>query len=327
MKLPRRRFLHLAAGAAALPTLSRMAFGQAWPNRIVRLVVGFPPGGGADAVTRIVASRLSEVWGQQVVVENKAGAGGNLAFDAVAHANPDGYTIMMANRAPAISRFLFSSLGYDAENDFAPVSQIGVYAHLLVVPNASPANSLQDFIANAKANPGKVTFASPGVGTPSHLTAELLKRTAGFEMTHVPYRGVAAGAMNDLIAGRIDAMINTTGSLLQAARAGQVRGLAVSAGNRSPLAPEFPTMSDSGVRGFDISSWYALFAPAKTPPEILKAMNAGMVAILGEPAVKARLAPLGIEAMSSTPDELGAKAAAETRLWGPLIQAANIRGD
>jgi tripartite-type tricarboxylate transporter receptor subunit TctC len=205
MTLPRRRFLHLAAGAAALPTLSRMAFGQAWPNRIVRLVVGFPPGGGADAVTRIVASRLSEVWGQQVVVENKAGAGGNLAFDAVAHANPDGYTIMMANRAPAISRFLFSSLGYDAENDFAPVSQIGVYAHLLVVPNASPANSLQDFIANAKANPGKVTFASPGVGTPSHLTAELLKRTAGFEMTHVPYRGVAAGAMNDLIAGRIDA--------------------------------------------------------------------------------------------------------------------------
>jgi tripartite-type tricarboxylate transporter receptor subunit TctC len=327
MKLARRRFLQFAAAAAASPTLSRMAFGQAWPNRIVRLVVGFPAGGGADAVTRIVASRLSGVWGQQVVVENKAGAGGNLAFDAVAHATPDGYTILMANRAPAISRFLFSSLGYDPDADFAPVSQIGVYAHLLVVPNASPANSLQDFIANAKADPGKVTFASPGVGTPSHLTAELLKRTAGFEMTHVPYRGVAAGAMNDLIAGRIDAMINTTGSLLQAARAGQVRGLAVSAGNRSALAPEFPTMSDSGVPGFDISSWYALFAPAKTPPEIVKAINAGMVAILAEPAIKARLAPLGIEAASSTPEELAANAAAETRLWGPLIQAANIRGD
>jgi tripartite-type tricarboxylate transporter receptor subunit TctC len=327
MKLARRRFLQFAAAAAASPTLSRMAFSQAWPNRIVRLVVGFPAGGGADAVTRIVASRLSEVWGQQVVVENKAGAGGNLAFDAVAHATPDGYTILMANRAPAISRFLFSSLGYDPDADFAPVSQIGVYAHLLVVPNASPANSLQEFIANAKADPGKVTFASPGVGTPSHLTAELLKRTAGFEMTHVPYRGVAAGAMNDLIAGRIDAMINTTGSLLQAARAGQVRGLAVSAGNRSALAPEFPTMSDSGVPGFDISSWYALFAPAKTPPEIVKAINAGMVAILAEPAIKARLAPLGIEAASSTPEELAANAAAETRLWGPLIQAANIRGD
>jgi tripartite-type tricarboxylate transporter receptor subunit TctC len=327
MKLARRRFLQWAAGAAAFPTISRMAFGQTWPNRIVRLVVGFPAGGGADAVTRIVASRLSEVWGQQVVVENKAGAGGNLAFDAVAHAVPDGYTILMANRAPAISRFLFSSLGYDPDNDFAPVSQIGVYAHLLVVPNASPANSLQEFIANAKANPGKVTFASPGVGTPSHLTAELLKRTAGFEMTHVPYRGVAAGAMNDLIAGRIDAMVNTTGSLLQAARAGQVRGLAVSAGKRSPLAPEFPTMSDSGVPGFDVASWYALFAPAKTPPDIVKAMNAGMVAILAEPGVKARLAPLGIEAASSTPEELAANAAAETRLWGPLIQAANIRGD
>lgn len=326
MKLPRRRFLHLAAGAAVLATTPRAATGQAWPNRVVRLVVGFPPGGGADAVSRIVAGRLSEVWGQQVVVENKAGAGGNLAFDAVAHANPDGYTILMAVRAPAISRFLFSTLGYDPEADFAPVSQIGVYAHLLVVPNASPAASLQEFMSMAKANPGKVTFATPGVGTPSHLTAELLKRTAGFEMTHVPYRGVAAGAMNDLIAGRIDAMVNTTGSLLQAARSGQVRGLAISAATRSPLAPEFPTMSDSGVPGFDVSSWYALFAPAKTPPEIVKTMNTDMVAILAEPAVKARLAPLGIEATSSTPDELAAKAAAETRLWG-LIKAANIRGE
>lgn len=327
MKFARRQFLQLAAGVAAFPALSRIARAQAWPTRNVRLVVGFPAGGGADAVSRIIANRLSEVWGQQVVVENKAGAGGNLAFDAVAHANPDGYTILMAVRAPAISRFLFSSLSYDAEADFAPVSQIGVYAHLLVVPNASPAKSLQEFISIAKASPGKVTFASPGIGTPSHLTAELLKRTGGFDMTHVPYRGVAAGAMNDLIAGRIDAMINTTGSLLQAARAGQVRGLAVSAGKRSALAPEFPTMSDSGVPGFDISSWYALFAPAKTPPEIVKVMNADMVAILAEPAVKARLAPLGIEATSSTPDELAAKAAAETQLWGPVIKAANIRGD
>jgi tripartite-type tricarboxylate transporter receptor subunit TctC len=290
------------------------------------MVVGFPAGGGADAVTRIVASRLSEVWGQQVVVENKPGAGGNLAFDAVAHAAPDGYTIMMANRAPSISRFLFPSLGYDPDADFLPVSLIGLYAHLLVVPSGSSAASLQEFIANAKANPGKVTFATPGVGTPSHLTAELLKRTAGFEMTHVPYRGVAAGAMNDLIAGRIDAMVNTTGSLLQAARAGQVRGLAVSAGAPSPLAPEFPTMSASGVPGFDITSWYALFVPAKTPPEIVKTINSDMVTILAEPAIKARLAPLGIEAASSTPDELAAKADAETGLWGPLIQAANIKG-
>ena len=326
MKLPRRRFLQLAASASALPAMPRIAMSQTYPTRLVKMVVGFPAGGGADAVTRIVASRLSEVWGQQVVVENKPGAGANLAFDAVAHAVPDGYTMMMANRAPAISRFLFPSLGYDPDSDFAPVSLIGTYAHLLVVPSGSPAASLQEFIANAKANPGKVTFATPGVGTPSHLTAELLKRTAGFEMTHVPYRGVAAGAMNDLIAGRIDAMVNTTGSLLQAARTGQVRGLAVSAGAPSPLAPEFPTMSASGVPGFDITSWYALFVPAKTPSEIVKTVNADMVTILAEPTVKARLAPLGIEAASSTPDELATKANAETRLWGPLIQAANIKG-
>src|SRR5262249_35072084 len=153
------------------------------------------PGGGADAVSRIVAARLSEVWGQQVVVENKPGAGSNLAFDAAAHAEPDGYTIVLAVRAPGLSRFLFSNLTYDPDNDFAPISQIGTYVHLLVVPNNSPQKTLAEFIEFAKANPGKVTYASPGVGTYSHLTAEYLKRTAGFEMTHVPYRGVAAGAM------------------------------------------------------------------------------------------------------------------------------------
>jgi tripartite-type tricarboxylate transporter receptor subunit TctC len=327
MKFSRRRFLSVASGALALPAVSRSAMAQAWPNRIVKLVVGFPPGGGADAVSRIVAGRLSELWGQQVVVENKPGAGGNLSFDAVAHADPDGYTMLMAVRAPGISRFLFTSLTYNPDADFAPVSQIGTYVHLLVIPGSSPIKTLQEFIANAKANPGKVTYASPGVGTPSHLTAELLKRTAGFEMTHVPYRGVAAGAMNDLIAGRIDAMINTTGSLLQSARGGTVRGLAVTSAKRNPLAQEFPTMAESGVAGFDISSWYALFAPAKTPPDVLKKMNADMVTILAEPAVKAKLAPFGIEAGSTTPDQLGANAKADTELWGGIIKAANIKGE
>jgi tripartite-type tricarboxylate transporter receptor subunit TctC len=317
MTLSRRRLMQAAAGLVLSPAISRNAGAQAWPSRVVRLVVGFPPGGGADAVSRIVAGRLSEVWGQQVVVENRAGAGGNLASDAVAHAAADGYTLLMAVRAPAISRFLFTGLSYDPDADFAPVSQIGTYAHLLVVPNSSPATSLQEFIANAHANPGKVTFATPGVGTPSHLTAELLKQTGRFEMTHIPYRGVAAGAMSDLIAGRIDAMMNTTGSLLQSARAGQ----------RSPLAPEFPTMAESGVPGFDISSFYALFAPANTPAEIVRRVSADMDAILAEPGIKARLAPLGIEAASSTPEGLAAKAATETALWGPLIKAANIRGD
>jgi tripartite-type tricarboxylate transporter receptor subunit TctC len=326
MNPTRRHVLRLAAGVAALPVLPRIAHSQVYPNRIVRMVVGFPPGGGADAVTRIVASRLSELWGQQVVVENKPGAGSNLALDNVANATPDGYTIIMSVRAPGLSRFLFSSLSYDP-NSFAPVSRIGTYTHLLVVPKDHPAKTMADFIAHAKANPGKVTFATPGVGTPSHLTAELLKTRGGFEMTHVPYRGVAAGAMSDLIAGRIDAMMNTTGSLLQSARSGQVRGLAVTAANRSALAPEFPTMAESGVANFDISSWYALFMPGKTPPEIVRKINADMVTLLAEPAIKARLAPLGIEAASSTPAQLAAEAKAETELWGPVIKAANIKGD
>jgi tripartite-type tricarboxylate transporter receptor subunit TctC len=327
MNFPRRRFLRLLTAAAAAPALPRIASAQAaYPTRIVRLVVGFPPGGGADAVSRIIANRLSEVWGQQVVVENKPGAGSNLALDTVANSTPDGYAIIMSVRAPGLSRFLFSSLSYDPDS-FAPVSRIGTYTHLLVVPKDHPAKSMGEFIANAKANPGKVTFASPGVGTPSHLTAELLKTRAGFDMTHVPYRGVAAGAMSDLVAGRIDAMINTTGSLLQASRGGQVRGLAVTAGKRSALAPEFPTMQESGVAGFDISSWYGLFMPGKSPPELIAKVNADMATILAEPAIKARLAPLGIEAASSTPAQLAADAKAETELWGPVIKAANIKGD
>jgi tripartite-type tricarboxylate transporter receptor subunit TctC len=327
MKISRRKILALASGALALPAVSRLAQAQAWPTRVVRLVVGFPPGGGADAASRIVAGRLSELWGQQVVVENRPGAGGNLGLDVLAHAEPDGYTIGLAVRAPGISKFLFASLTYNPDADFAAVSQIGTYVHLLVVPKDSKTTTLQEFIANAKANPGKVTYASPGVGTPSHLTAEMLKRAAGFEMTHVPYRGVAAGAMSDLIAGRIDAMINTTGSLLQPARGGQVRGLAVTSAKRSALASEFPTMAESGVAGFDVSSWYGLFAPAKTPPEILKRMNADMVTMLAEPAVKARLAPLGVEAGSSTSDELMAKSRADTELWGSIIKAASIKGE
>ncbi len=326
MKLVRRRFLQLAAGAAAASSLPRIASAQAYPTRIVKLVVGFPPGGGADSVSRIIANRLSELWGQQVVVENKPGAGSNLALDNVANAAPDGYTIVMSVRAPGLSRFLFSKLSYDPDA-FAPVSRIGTYTHLLVVPKDHPAKTMEEFIARAKANPGKVTFASPGVGTPSHLTAEHLKAKAGFEMTHVPYRGVAAGAMSDLLANRIDAMINTTGSLLQAARSGNVRGLAVTSAKRSGLAPEFPTMAESGVAGFDISSWYGLFMPLKTPPDIVRKINADMVTILAEPAIKSRLAPLGIEAASSTPEQLAADAKAETELWGPVIKAANIMSE
>jgi tripartite-type tricarboxylate transporter receptor subunit TctC len=326
MKLVRRTFLRLAAGAAALPASSRLAGAQAWPTRIVRLLVGFPPGGGMDAAGRIVASRLSELWGQQVVIENKPGAGSTIALDTAAHAVPDGYTILISAGGPATFAFLFP-LGFDPARDLVPLSLVGRFPNMMVVPISSPWKSLKDFIADAKANPGKLTWASPGIGTTPHLAGELFKRTAGIEMTHVPYRGVAAGAMSDLLAGRLDAMFNTTGSLLQAARSGQVRALGVTSGERFATAPEIPTFAESGVPDYRVESFYGLWTSARTPPEIMRKMNAGMVAVLAEPAVKAKFEVLGVIAGGSTPDELGAKALADTQLWGPIIKAANIRGE
>jgi tripartite-type tricarboxylate transporter receptor subunit TctC len=325
--MKRREFLHIAAGAVALPSVSRTACAQAWPTRVVRLVVGFPPGGGNDSAARIVANRLSEIWGQQVVVENKGGAGGKIAMETVAHAPADGYTMLFGFPGLVINQFLYSSLGYDAVADFAPVSLIGTYANLLVVPTASPIKTVAEFVAHAKANPGKVTFATPGVGTSPHLAGELFKHRAGVELTHVPYRGTGAGAMSDLITGRVDSMFNTTGSLLQAARTGQVRGLGVTSAERVPTASEFPTIAASGVPGYDVTGWYALLAPAKTPPDIVRRMHADTVAMLAEPAIKARFEPLGVDVRSSTPDELAARVRSEIALWGPIIKAAGIKAE
>jgi tripartite-type tricarboxylate transporter receptor subunit TctC len=326
MTLPRRRFLQLASSAAAASTFPRLASAQAWPARVVRLLVGFPPGGGADAAARIVGNRLSEMWGQPVVIENKGGAGGNIAMDAAAHATPDGYTMLLAVTAPAVYRFLLGSLSYDPEADLAPVSLVGSYPHVLVVPDLSPFKSVGDYVAAAKANPGKVTFASPGAGSSPHLAGELFKQKAGIDITHVPYRGVAAGGMTDLIAGRVDAMFNTTGSLLAAVKSGQVRGLGVTSAQRFALAPELPAIAET-VPGYEVVSWYGLYAPAKTPAPIVQKMNADVVAMLNEGAVKARFEPLGIAVAGSTPAALAARARADTELWGPVIKAANIRGE
>ena len=287
----------------------------------------FRPAAAPISTARILANRLSEIWGQQVVVENKAGAGGNIAHDAAAHAQPDGYTILFSPGSLPIMPALFGSLSFDPMADFAPISLIGNYPNLIVVSKDSWANSLPEFMARAKANPGKVTYASPGIGTTPQLAAELFKKAAGIDVTHVPYRGVAAGAMSDLIANRIDSMFNTTGSLLQAVRSGQVRALGQTPSSRSPLAPEIPTFAELGVPGFNVVSWYGLYAPAKTPPEILRRMNDGVVAMLAEPASKAKLEVLGVEAASSTPEQLTTLMRSEIELWGPLIKSANIRAE
>lgn len=322
----RRKVLRLAVGTAALSFLSSVSRAQAWPTRAVRLLVGFPPGGGADAASRILANRLSEIWGQPVVVENRSGAGGNIAMDAAAHASPDGYTIVLATTAPSIYGFLFGSLSYDPATDLAPVSLVGTYPNILVVSNSSPVKSVREYIAHAKTNPGKVTFASAGVGTTGHLSGELFKRMAGIEITHIPYRGVAAGGMTDLIGGRIDSMFNTSGSLLQAVRAGQVRGLGVTSSQPFEMAMELPTIADS-VPGYEALWWYGLFVPSKTPEPIVRRMHADIVAILGDAAVKAKFEPLGVAVASSTPAELAARVRADTQLWGPIIRAANIKGE
>ncbi len=327
MGLDRRSMLRLGAAALAAPALIGKASAQAWPNRVVRLVVGFPPGGGADAATRIAANRLSELWGQQVVVENRPGAGSNIAHDAVAHSAADGYTLLMSPSSLPVMTQLFPGSNYDAMKDFAPISLLGRYPNLLVVSKDLPIRSLKDYIDRAKAAPGKVTFATPGVGSAPHLAAELFKKMAAVDITHVPYRGVAAGAMSDLLTNRIDSMFNTTGSLLGSVRSGDTRALAASTPQRFSLTPDIPTFAEAGVPGYSVISWYALFAPAATPPDIVRKIAADTAKMQKEDVVRQRFETLGIEAASSTPEELTKTMQDEIVLWTPVIKAANIKGE
>ncbi|HWM06625.1 MAG TPA: tripartite tricarboxylate transporter substrate binding protein [Actinophytocola sp.] len=325
--ITRRRLVGLAAASALAPTASiRIAYAQGWPRRTVRLIVPFAPGGGTDAVARILSTRLSEIWGQQMVIENRGGAGSNIGIETVARSEPDGYTVLIASLPFAINRYIYPSVSYDPVADFAPVSLIALYPNLMVVPHSSPAKSVMEFVEHAKANKGKITFASSGTGTSPHLSGELFKRRTGIEMTHIPYRGVAP-ALNDVIPGRVDVMFNTMAGVLQAARSGQLRGLAVTSAERFPTAPEYPTVAESGVPGFSVSAWYSLFVPAKTPPDVIQQIYADTAKVLAEPAVKKRMEQVGVQIVASTPAELGAHLKSESELWGPVIKAAGIKSE
>jgi len=324
VQLPRRHFLHIAAGAAVLSSLPSTAPAQIYPTRPVRLLVGFPPGGGSDVGARIIASRLSEVWGQQVIVENKPGAGGHLAIDVAAHANPDGYTMIWVGGAITLYGLMIKTINYDPEADLRPVTLVGTYPNILAVPNASPWQSVRDLIAVAKTNPGAVTFSSPGVGTSPHLTGVLFARLAGIDIRHVPYRG-GGPALTDLIAARVDCMFNTAGTLLTAIRAGQVRGLAVTSGKRFATAPELPTIAESGVPDLDVTSWYALYMPANSPSPLVQKVSHDASEILSEPAVKAKYEQLGILSGGSTPAELADRGRSEAKLWRSVMAAAGIQ--
>jgi tripartite-type tricarboxylate transporter receptor subunit TctC len=319
----RRHMIALSAASALAPGLvGRPALAQAWPTRHVRLVVPFPAGGGADAIARIVAARLSEKWGQQVTIENRGGASGNLAAENVAHSPPDGYTMFIAGDFHAVNLFLFPKLSYDPVADFAPVSLVVQYPCAMAVPNSSPARTVQEFIAYAKTK--KLSFASPGYGTAAHLAAELLKRVAGIELTIIPYRG-AAPAIQDLIPGRVDLFFNNISPLISLMQQNQLRVLALTTPKRSPAVPEVPTLAESGLPGFDVAGWYAFFVPAKTSAGIVRKMHADTAAVLAEPAIKKRLEDLGLFVIGSTPEELGRYHKAEMDKWGPIIKEAGIR--
>ena len=326
MVIARRRCLELLAASALAPALCRGARTQPiiFPTRFVRLVVPFAPAGGADVVGRLLAARLSELWAQQVVIENKGGAGGNIAAEQVAHSDPDGYTLFLPSLGHAINRFLFPALGYDSVVDFAPISLICTYPNIMVVPMSSPAHSVAEFIAHAKS--GKLTFASSSTGTSVHLAGELFKRMAGIEMTHVPYRG-AGPAYNDVIPGRIDVMFATASSALPLMQAGKLRGLAVTAAKRQPWAPDLPTVAESGLPGFEVSSWYGLFAPAATPREIIAKINADAVTVAHDRDFIERLDRIATTAVGSTPEELARHLKSEMDKWGPVITEARIRLD
>ena len=289
----------------------------------MRVICPIAAGGSIDAVARLVAGRFSEIWRQQVVVENRTGGGVSIAAEAVARSEPDGHTIFATPSSLAMAGLLFPSLSYDPVGDFAPVSLIGTYPNVMVVPNSSPAHSVKEFIAYAKANRGKISYASGGHGSSLHLAGELFKRLAGIEMTHVPYRG-ATPAFNDLIPGRVDVMFNLISSSLPLVKAGQIRALAVAAPERAAVMPDVPTIAEAGIPGFDLSSWIALFVPAKTPSQVVGKLHADTVAVLAEPATRRKLEDMGVVVVGSTPAELAAQFRADIEKWGPIIKEAGI---
>jgi len=319
--ISRRRMLALSS--LALPFGARIARAQSqpWPNRFVRLVVPFPAGGGADAIARIVGQRLSEVWGQQVTIENRGGASGNLAAENVAHSPPDGYTLFLAGDFQSTNIFLHPKLSYDPIADFAPVSLVVQYTNAAAVPNSSPAHTIREFIDYAKTK--DLSFASPGLGVSGHLAFLQLVRQAKIKLNVIPYRG-AAPAIQDLIPGRVDLFFNNLSPLISLMEQKQLRVLAVTTLKRSPAAPDVPTIAESGLPGFDVPGWYAFFVPAKTPPEIVRKMYADTAAVLAEPATKKRLEDLGLFVVGSTPEHLGNYLKSEMDKWGPVLKEAGL---
>jgi tripartite-type tricarboxylate transporter receptor subunit TctC len=325
MNLPRRRFLHLAAGAAALPAVSRMAWAQAYPTRPVRIIVGFAPGGTADIVARLIAQWLSERLGQPFVVENRTGAATNIATEAVVRAPADGYTLLFVTTSNAINATLYEKLNFNFMRDIAPVAGVTRVPNVFVVNPSVPATTVPEFIAYAKANAGKLSMASGGIGSTGHVSGELFKMMTGLNIEHVPYRG-GAPALTDLLAGQVQVYFSPMPAAIEYIRAGKLRALAVTTAARSEALAEIPTLGEF-VPGYEASAWEGIGAPKNTSAEIVEKLNKEVYAGLADPKLKARLADLGGTVLALSPADFGKLIADETDKWGSVIRAANIKAE
>jgi tripartite-type tricarboxylate transporter receptor subunit TctC len=323
MTVRRRQFLQLATAAAACPALARTAWAQAYPSQPIRWVVGFPPGGGADTVSRIMARWLTERLGQPVVIENKPGASTNLSIQAVASAPPDGYTIVFIGASAAVNVSLFDNLPYNLLRDIVPVAGLVDFPFVLIVNPKLPATNVAELITYAKANPGKISLASFGAGSSSHVAGELFKTMAGVNLVHVPYRGSAA-ALTDMISGQVQVMIDVMTTALPHIQSGALRALAVAGSKRFAGLPDVPTIADT-VPGYEAASWCGVGAPRGTPPAIIARLNREINAGLNDPGVKAQLAKVSTTPIIFTPAELGGYIAAEVEKWGKVVRIAGVR--
>jgi tripartite-type tricarboxylate transporter receptor subunit TctC len=323
VKFPRRQFLHLAAGAAALSALSRIARAQAYPSRPIRWVVGFVPGGATDIIARLMGQWLSERLGQSVVIENRPGAGSNIATEMVVNAPPDGYTLLLVGPANAVNATLYPKLNYNFIRDIAPIASISREPLVMVVNPSVPAKTVSEFIAYAKANPGKLNMASSGIGTSVHVGGELFKMMTGINMLHVPYHG-AAPAITDVIGGRMQVMFATLPSSIAYIKAGNLRALAVTTARRTPALPDLPIVADV-LPGYEASAVYGVGAPRNTPVEIVDKLNKEINAGLADPRIQARLADLGGTVLPGTPADFAKLIAEETQKWAEVVKFSGAK--
>jgi len=314
-------------GIAALLALAAPTFAADYPNRPVMLVVAFTPGGPSDVLARIVGKKMEQLLGQPFIIENRPGAGGNIAADTVAHADSDGYTLLMGNNSIlATNESLYKKLTYSPQKDFIPITLIGTQANILVVNPDVPAHSLKELIALAKAQPGKVNFASSGFGAAAHLAGELFKAEAHVNIVHVPYKG-AAPALQDVIGGHDQMMFATAASVIGHIKNGKVRALAVTTLKRTAILPDVPTMDEAGLKGFDASTWHGLVAPAGTPPQVIAALHDAAIKALQDPDVQETLGRLGVDIVGDTPKEFEAYIAAEIPKWTAIVKASGATMD